>query len=72
VDDALAPIAHRVERDPELRGVGGQDLHLASADGVLERPIEAGRRHVVVHRGQGQIGPSYGAAGKSQPIEGLR
>ena len=35
-------------------------------------PLEVGGRHVVVHGGDGQVGPAHAAAGQAQPVEGLR
>ena len=66
LDDALAGIAHRVAADPELLAVARERLDLLRRDRVGERTIEARGRHVVVHRGDGEVGPPYLAAGQGQ------
>ena len=71
VHDALVGVAHGKQPDPELGAVGGQHLHLAGRDGILDRPVERGGRHVVVHGRHGQVGPAHAAAGQPQPVEGL-
>ena len=68
--DALAGRAPGVQRDAELLGVGLQRLHLAGADLVGHRTV--GRRHVVVHRGDGEIGAAHGAPVQAEALERLR
>jgi hypothetical protein len=72
VHDALLRIAHPVEPDARLPAVGLEDIHLPGRDRVLDGLVEPGRRHVVVHRRHGQVGPAHAAAGEAQPLEGLR
>jgi hypothetical protein len=72
VHDPLAGIAHRVAADAELFAVTRQRLDLLGRDRIFERTIETGGRHVVVHRGDGQIGPAHGPAREAQSVERLR
>ena len=37
-----------------------------------DRLVDADRRHVVVHRGDGEVGAAYAAAGQTQAVERLR
>ena len=39
--------------------------------GVGQRQVEADGRRVVVHGGQGEVGPADGAAGQAQAVERL-
>ena len=57
VDDALPGVAHRVVGDAELGGVAAQRLDLPGRYLVGDRPIDVGRRDVVVLGGDGQLGP---------------
>ena len=70
VDDALAGAAPRIEGDAELRRVVPQRVHLAGAGLVGDGAV--GRGHVVVHRGDDEIGTAYRAIVHPQPIERLR
>ena len=70
VDDSLAARARRVELDPELLAVGAQRVELGLRHLVGHRPRQ--RRHVVVHRRHGQVGPAHRAAREAKPLEGLR
>ena len=72
VHDPLVGVAHREQPDPELGAVGGQHLDLAGRDGILDGAVEGGGRHIVVHGGDGQVGPADAAAGQPQAVEGLR
>ena len=65
-------IAHRVAADAELLAVARERRDLRRRDRVLERPVEAGGRHVVVHRRDGEVGPAHAAAREAQPVERLR
>ena len=40
-------------------------------DRVRHRLVDVLGRHVVVHRGDGEIGPADGASGQAEPVEGL-
>ena len=60
VHDALAGRAHGVERDAELLGVGGSACIWRALISSVTGPV--GRGHVVVHRGDGEVGPADGAA----------
>ena len=64
-------LAHRVQPDAELGAVAGEHLHLLAGDRVLHRLVDVGGGHVVVHRGDGEVGPAHGAAGEPQAVEGL-
>ena len=70
VHDALSGGAPRVERDAELVGIGLQRLHLTCADLVGNRTV--GRRHVVIHRGDGELGAANGAFVHAEALERLR
>ena len=72
VDDALAGVAHRVQRDPELRGVLAQHLDLAGRDRIGDRLVDVRRRHVVVLGGDGELGSADVPSGQAQPVERLR
>ena len=71
VHDALARRAHRVEADAELGAVRREHLHLLRRDRVGDRLVDVGGGHVVVHRGDGEVGPAHGAPGQAQPVERL-
>ena len=62
-------VAHRVQADAELGGVGPQRLDLGQRDRVLDRPEGGG--DVVVLGGDGQVRPAHGPAGQAQAVEGL-
>ena len=70
--DALAGVAHREVDDAELGGVLAQHLDLAGRDGVGNRLVDVGRGHVVVFRGDGEVGAAHTAARKTQAVERLR
>jgi hypothetical protein len=70
VDDPLAPAAGCVERDVELGAVGAQRVELSAREGVLDRAV--GRRDVVVHRRERQIGAPHPSAREPEPFERLR
>ena len=72
VHDALPRIAHREVDDAELLGVLAQHLDLARGDGVGDRLIDVGGRHVVVFGGHGEIRPAHLSTGEPQPVERLR
>ena len=76
VHDALVPVTHPEQRDAELLGVTTHRLHLRGRQLVLDRQEPADlvgrRRHVVVHRGERQIGTTDRAAGDTQALERLR
>jgi hypothetical protein len=72
VHDALARIAHPVEPDAELFAVAGQHVHLLRRDRIGQRQVEAGGRHVVVHRRDREIGPPYAPSRGPQAVERLR
>ena len=72
VHDALARIAHRVQRDAELGGVAAQHLDLLGRDRVGDRLVDVGRRDVVVLGGDGEVGPAHPAPAEAQPVERLR
>ena len=82
VHDALPGVAHRVQPDAELGGVLAQRLNLRAGDRVGDRAVragerhagagDAGRRHVVVLGGDGQVRAAYLAARRAQAVEGLR
>ena len=72
VDDALAGIAHRVQRDAELGGVLAQHVDLAGRDRIGDRLVDVGRRHVVVLGGDGELGTPHAATGEPQAVERLR
>ena len=61
------PIGNSVT--PNSCAVGRQGLHLALARSRPHGP--GGGRHVVVHRGDGEVGPPDGAPRQPQPLEGL-
>jgi len=69
VDDALAGVAHGVEADAELGGVGPQCLDLREGDRVLDGPERGG--DVVVLGGHGQVRAAHGAVSDAQAVEGL-
>src|SRR3954447_360788 len=69
VDDALVGVTHRMQADAELRAVLAQGLDLLTAHRIVDRAV--GRRHVVVLGGDGEVGTSYDATGRAQPVEGL-
>jgi hypothetical protein len=71
VDDALVGMAHAETGDAELVAVGPQDLHLPGRDGVGDRLVEPGGGDVVVHGGDGEVGPADRAARQAQTLEGL-
>ena len=70
VDDALAPAAGRVERDPELLAVRAQRLELCARERIGDRPGERG--DVVVHRRDREIRAAHRASREAQPLECLR
>ncbi len=72
VHDALARVAHAVEADAELLAVPGEHVHLLGRDRVGQRLVEIGRRDVVVHRRDGEVGPPHGPPGGAQTVERLR
>jgi hypothetical protein len=69
VHDPLTRRPHRVDRDAELRRVDAESVHLASADLVGDGPARG--RDVVIHRRDGEVGPSHRAAVHPKTIEGL-
>ena len=73
VHDALARVAHRVEPDAELRAVRARAPPSASREiGSATGWSMSVGRDVVVHRGDGEVGPAHGAAGQAQAVERLR
>ena len=73
VNDALLPAADVVELDAELFAVLAQGGDLLGGD--LIDDVEAlgeERGDVVVHGRDAAVGAAYGAAGKTQSLEGLR
>src|SRR5207247_9686470 len=71
VHDALAPAADLVQGDPLAFAVLRQDLHLLARE-LIRRAHSAARRHVVVHRGHGEVGPPHVTPGHAQAFESLR
>jgi hypothetical protein len=71
VHDALARLAHLVEGDTELGGVGPHDLDLTGADGIGDRLVDVLGGDVVILGGHCQLGPSNLTARQSEPVEGL-
>ena len=71
VHDPLARLAHRVQPDTELLAIVCQHLHLLRGDRVAHGQADVGGRHVVVHRGDRQVGAAHGAAGHPEPVERL-
>ena len=72
VDDALAVRAQRVERDAELRAVGGQLGELEAGLLVEDGQGAVVRRRGVVRRGHGPLGVADGQAAATEALEGLR
>ena len=72
VDDALVRVAHRVQGDPELGGVGPHRVDLLGRDRVGDRLVDVGRRDVVVLGRHGELGAAHGAPTQAQAVEGLR
>ena len=72
VHDPLAWVAAAVQADAELLAVAGQRVHLRSRDRIRERLVERRGRHVVVHRGDGEVGPADLATVEPQAVERLR
>jgi len=61
--------ARRVEPDAELVAVGPQRVQLSLRHRVGDGAWE--RRHVVIHRGQGQLGATDLSSGHAKPVERL-
>jgi hypothetical protein len=76
VHDALVAAAHLEQPDAELLAVAPQRLHLRHRQLVLQRQLTADLpwvgRDVVVHRGEGEVGPAHGAPGLPDAVERLR
>ena len=76
VHDALLRVTHRVQAHPKLGAVVPQRGHLGPRrliGNLAERARgDAPRGHVVILRGQVQLGVPQRAAGEPQPIERLR
>ena len=72
VHDALARIAHRVQRDVELVAVRPQHLHLLGRDRVGNGQMQIGGGDVVVLGRHGQVRAAHGAPRHAQAVEGLR
>ena len=70
VHDPLARRSPWVEGDVELLRVRREGIHLARARLVGHRAV--GRRDVVVHRRDGEVGTADAAAGEPEGLEGLR
>ena len=70
VDDALAAASGRVEGNAELGAVPLERVELRLRERIRDRPLL--RRHVVVHRRNGQVGPPQLAARQPEAVEGLR
>ena len=71
VDDPLLAIVEIVHADAELAAVRPQGVDLLLGDRIGDRQAAIGRRHVVVGRGHGQLGPADLAAGQPQALERL-
>ena len=71
VDDPLVAALDVVERDAELAAVGPQRLDLPARQRVADVELVLGR-HVVVDRGERQVGPADPAPGQPQAVERLR
>jgi hypothetical protein len=71
VHDAGAGIAHRVAADAELRAVAREHVDLRGRDRIGERLVEAGRRDVVVHRRDREIGAAHRAPFEPETVERL-
>ena len=70
VDDALAAASGRVEGNAELGAVPLEGVELRLRERIRDRPLL--RRHVVVHRRDGQVGPPQLPARQPEAVEGLR
>ncbi len=70
VDDALPVVAQREQLDALLLTVLPEPLQLRAAQGVLHQERVGG--HVVVLKGQGQIGSADPAPRQLEAVEGLR
>ena len=71
VDDPLAAAVDVVERDAELAAVGPQRLDLPARHRLADVELVLGR-HVVVDRGERQVGPPDLPAREPQAVERLR
>ncbi len=71
VHDPLVQASHVVERNPKLRDVSAQGLHLVPCDVVENRQRAVCRGDVVVDGRDAPIGPSHRAPGQAQALEGL-
>jgi hypothetical protein len=58
--------------DTEFIAVLLQRLHLGPGDGILDVQAVFGGGHIVVHGGEGQVGPAKFSSGQAQALEGLR
>ena len=72
VHDALAVVAHGVQRHTEVGAVVPQHLQLAARHQVGHRSADVGGGHVVVLGGHREVGAAHRAPGHAQPVEGLR
>jgi hypothetical protein len=72
VDDALAPVELVEIFEPEQLGVLGQVGDLGGALRVRVRQVAVAGRHVVVDDAERLLGRAHLAAGKAEPLEGLR
>ena len=73
VHDALLARVHVVELDAEVGAVLAQRGDLRGGDLVDDmQPAFNGGRDVVIHRGDGAVGPAHLAAGQAKALESLR
>ena len=72
VDDPLPGIGQRVEPDAERVAVRVERRELRRRDRVRDRPVDLDRRHVVVGRGDRQVGPPHRPVRHAQAVERLR
>ena len=71
VHDSLVGRIEVVQLDPELLGVPHQCGHLACRQLVGDRQPAVSGRHVVVHRGDGEVGPADAAPRQPESLERL-
>ena len=71
--DALLALVHVVELDAEVRAVLAQGVDLRGGNLVDDvQPALDRRRHIVIDRGDGAVGPAHLAPSQPQPFKRLR
>ncbi len=71
VHNPLLMIVEIVHANAELPAIRAQGVDLLFGNRIGDRQAAIGRRHVVVGRGNGQLGPTNPAASQPQSFEGL-